>query len=159
MQEELNILKDEIKQIKIDIKEQTKSLQANLKIKEAEAKVLKLKIKDQETMEMNDKSKHIMDRFALWINSTEKCKSDWIIDDGPMRNLVFSDMNRYETIDYVEDMLIDYIYGEIDDYTHFEDIEKDKKAFDALENDTQKELKGLMEDAIEQNVYSFKVDW
>jgi glucose-6-phosphate 1-dehydrogenase len=159
MQEELKILKDEIKQIKIDIKEQTKTLQANLKIKEAEAKVLKLKIKNQAKIEMNDKSKHIMERFSLWLNSTEKDESDWIIDDGPMRDLVFSDMNRYETIDYVEDMLIDYIYGEVEDYTHFEDIEKDKKIFDELKSATQKELKELMEDAIEQNVHSFKVDW
>jgi len=153
---ELNELQEEVKQIKTEIKTRTSKLQEELRKKQAKIRVLKLKIKKQNRIDVQDKSKHIIDRFRIWIDADGKETSEWIIDNGPMRDYVFNNVNRYETIDYVEDSLLDWFYGELG--CRLSDQEAELQ-FSNLKTEKQEEITDIMEDAIEQNIKSFKCDW
>ena len=159
-------LKTEIKELKEDIVKKTSELQKTLKSKEKELKDVRNKIKNAKRSRMKDQNIHPMERFITWIKSPGKKSLDWIIDDGPLRQKLFSDMHRYETVDVVDRFSnffieIGWHFKQLDNdiSIDWEDADSAIKTFDGMPDNIKKEITALIEDAIEQNVSEFKYDW
>ena len=133
-----------------ELEERKAELEADLLdiTKGIEALKEELYLKDKATYQ--DKSIHIIDRFNLWVKSDTKIVSDRRIKDGPMLELIFSDLMKYEQID-----LVDYITDWLWNVEEIETVED----FNNLFEDDKKAITSILEDAVDQNISEFKDDW
>jgi len=186
---DITSFKDDVKNIKTEIKIATIKLQEDLK--KAELVLKQKKNINQITYEKlwNDKSNHIMIRYKLWEKYSQKSSGDYIIDEGPLRNLCEGE--RYQTIyvldqlsdafdsitwDYHETKLYDFMINEkrfLDELSsawYNEDLDKFEDLRETFLNvgdsesiedfgELMKKITAIYEDGIKQNVEDFVWDW
>jgi len=154
--EELSEIKKSISETNTQISEATITLQTILKEKEKQLKDKKKEIAQYIAIFTADKNNHVIERFKNWCMYADKAVSDWIIDNGAMRNEFCDWWARYQTIDLV-DTLIDWVSDNIDcDVLGYD---KAVEKFDSLKDSAQSKITVVIEDAIKQNVKSFTYDW
>ena len=149
---------------KKEIKARTQDLQSDLSEMEMLLTKINREIVAENTKAMNDESIHPMERFILWMDSDDKRNAGYIIDGGPLREIFFAEEHRYKVINIV-DRLYD-AFGEIGYYVGDNTIGMDlsevgecKEQYDSLSKEGQDKLKGIIEDAIKQNIGEFTYDW
>lgn len=170
LEESIEKLKLDIKDINDEIKEKTGDLQTQLSEKQKELEKLNRELKEEKKNIMNDKSKHIIERFKIWLDSKDKKCSEWIMDDCPLRNKLFDDEYRYQTIE-VPDRICDYLcnlawhYRDngVDDgiFISYNEVTIDENIniFETLPDEVKEELTEILENAIELNLKEFVYDW
>ena len=150
--------KDKAKSIKREIKYETEKLQDSLQ-KEKN----KIELQKEELLKiMNDKNEHIIKRLWVWVFYAKKDEDEYLIDDGPLQNRLFEHMERYQEYDVI-DTLLDYLTYDMPENN---DIYFEKKwneglieSFDRINDEERNVWIDVINDAIKQNVSSFKCDW
>jgi len=169
--------KKSVKDTEQKIADLTLSLQSELKKNKDALKVITKHNKDLPGKIYNDKSNPTFLRYKTWLDSPDGSEDDWIIDDGPLREML-GDIDRHRTV-YVKDTLSDTLWenhiwdneglretGLEDMLCNAETMEDYEKAFASvpptLKEDAQEareELEAIMVDAVQQNVSTFVYDW
>jgi hypothetical protein len=141
----------------------------DLEIKKAQ----ELKAKELKKIYKN-KNENIVVRLAAWLESPKKKFLHTLINEGPLSDMIENenDLERYQQID-VPDAIYYWLLDKYDIDIRYlvvsnspipaekkiECIEKFIKKYEKLSEDDKEKIKNIIEDAINQNIGEYTVDW
>jgi hypothetical protein len=127
-------------------------------------KKVQLKVDTQNRLQLiyDDPNVHILDKYLMWADLSEKTTEPYIIKSNLVRNEVydgFDSFERRQTIDVLDEVAY-YMDEEFDIYID-ETVEESvyKGIYESLDDENKDMLTKVLEAVIKENVGIFKVDW